>query len=534
MTYTGLTPPANAKGLVVGIGVNNDDPITATYGGVAMTLVCEDSQKVTRIYELLDLSGVSSDDLVITKVWHNHTGVEAVWLIATQEVYRVDEAADYLGSTNNNDVTLDPGSVATSAAYVIGTAGRSGGVPIASLSPHAGQTQLSEVDIPASPGPSMGASYKTGVTASATYGYTASGAFAGIGVAAVLYAMADVTLTPVVVTLEVEVPSGVGFHAIGDANYAPTPSYLEVVVPAGVGVNSTGPMQVALVGEDREIHRHTTGGTEGQVLTFHEDTEPTWEDGGAGSEHPDVGDHETMGLATQASLDAHVDDVSDAHDASSISVEDIAGNFTGTDVEAVLAELADIVVGADITSLLVDLSVSGARTVDRADAATHDLTLTGDSTLTPDHSTLVPGEAIDLRVIVRQDGTGGWGLDWGGTIAWVGGSEPTMPTAPDDAMTVGLLSVDDAVTWFGYVTETSGSVPSDTVEDETGWGVLPDAGVSTEYSRGDHTHGTPDMPSPGGGGSVGAILLESGHAVPFTFDEILQESDGSDFLYASE
>jgi hypothetical protein len=30
-----------------------------------------------------------------------------------------------------------------------------------------------------------------------------------------------------------------------------------------------------------------------------------------------------------------------------------------------------------------------------------------------------------------------------------------------------------------------------------------------------------------------AILLESGHAVPFTFDEILQESDGSDFLYAS-
>jgi hypothetical protein len=31
-----------------------------------------------------------------------------------------------------------------------------------------------------------------------------------------------------------------------------------------------------------------------------------------------------------------------------------------------------------------------------------------------------------------------------------------------------------------------------------------------------------------------AILLESGHAVPFTFDEVLQASDGSDWLYASE
>lgn len=41
----------------------------------------------------------------------------------------------------------------------------------------------------------------------------------------------------------------------------------------------------------------------------------------------------------------------------------------------------------------------------------------------------------------------------------------------------------------------------------------------------------------GGGSSSGVpppILLESGHAVPFTFDDILQASDGSDFLWASE
>jgi hypothetical protein len=60
---------------------------------------------------------------------------------------------------------------------------------------------------------------------------------------------------------------------------------------------------------------------------------------------------------------------------------------------------------------------------------------------------------------------------------------------------------------------------------------VADAGVLDEVARADHVHGMPAEPS--GSGSSGAILLESGHAVPFTFDEILQESDGSDFLHAS-
>ena len=44
-------------------------------------------------------------------------------------------------------------------------------------------------------------------------------------------------------------------------------------------------------------------------------------------------------MATQAELDAHVNDTSDAHDASAISILDAAGDFTATDVEAALAEL---------------------------------------------------------------------------------------------------------------------------------------------------------------------------------------------------
>ena len=39
--------------------------------------------------------------------------------------------------------------------------------------------------------------------------------------------------------------------------------------------------------------------------------------------------------------------------------------------------------------------------------------------------------------------------------------------------------------------------PSNTVSDETTWGIAPNAGASIEYSRGDHTHGMPLLPTIG-------------------------------------
>lgn len=44
-------------------------------------------------------------------------------------------------------------------------------------------------------------------------------------------------------------------------------------------------------------------------------------------------------MATQAELDAHLNDTSDAHDASAISIADAGNDFTATDVEGALAEL---------------------------------------------------------------------------------------------------------------------------------------------------------------------------------------------------
>jgi len=55
--------------------------------------------------------------------------------------------------------------------------------------------------------------------------------------------------------------------------------------------------------------------------------------------HPNLSDHDALGLATDVELAAHTSDTADAHDASAISIVDAGAVFTGTDVEAALQEL---------------------------------------------------------------------------------------------------------------------------------------------------------------------------------------------------
>jgi hypothetical protein len=151
-------------------------------------------------------------------------------------------------------------------------------------------------------------------------------------------------------------------------------------------------------------------------------------------------------------------------------------------------------VGSDLTSLHEDLSVSGAHTADRADGATHDLTLVGNATITLDGA--VTGEATDWRLIVRQDGTGSRTITWADTITWVGGSAPTLQTAANAVDTIGLVTIDDGTTYFGYHAGAGGGAgtPATTVESETTFGISPAVGSDTEYARQDHTHGSPADP----------------------------------------
>lgn len=64
---------------------------------------------------------------------------------------------------------------------------------------------------------------------------------------------------------------------------------------------------------------------------------------------------------------------------------------------------------------------------------------------------------------------------------------------------------------------------------ESGAGV---PGEGDEAARWDHVH--PEDAETGGGAVPSPILLQSDHSTPFTFDEILQNSEGTDFLWASE
>lgn len=77
-------------------------------------------------------------------------------------------------------------------------------------------------------------------------------------------------------------------------------------------------------------------------------------------------------MATQAELDAHMGDTVDAHDASAISILDVAGDFTATDVEGALAELQSDA-EADATALsdhIADTVAAHAASAISADSTT--------------------------------------------------------------------------------------------------------------------------------------------------------------------
>jgi hypothetical protein len=77
-------------------------------------------------------------------------------------------------------------------------------------------------------------------------------------------------------------------------------------------------------------------------------------------------------MATQAELDAHINDSSDAHDASAISIADAGNDFTATDVEGALAELqSDHETDAqNLADHIADSSAAHAASAISADSTT--------------------------------------------------------------------------------------------------------------------------------------------------------------------
>lgn len=129
---------------------------------------------------------------------------------------------------------------------------------------------------------------------------------------------------------------------------------------------------------------------------------------------------------------------------------------------------------------------------------------------------------------------GGSGLSLYGAFAkrWKLSSVVDIPTGTDPSTNPsnGFRLYAASATGKPTTRSSSGTVTTIMREGDTAGGDL--SGTYPNPSVADDSHSHTSATAPGGAGH-GAILLESGHAVPFTFDEIIQASDGSDFLYAS-
>jgi hypothetical protein len=185
--------------------------------------------------------------------------------------------------------------------------------------------------------------------------------------------------------------------------------------------------------------------------------------------------------------------------------------------------------GGDVISTIA--ASGAAETIDLANGNVHDVTLTDDCTFT--FTSPASGRARSFTLFLRQGASPPHLATWPGSVEWAGGAAPTLSTALNDVDVLTFVTLDGGTVWFGFAA--GGGAAIDYGEDgdisDLDFADVADAGVLDEVARADHVHGMPAEPA---GGGHGPILLASDHSVPFTFDEILQASDGSDFLYASE
>jgi hypothetical protein len=117
---------------------------------------------------------------------------------------------------------------------------------------------------------------------------------------------------------------------------------------------------------------------------------------------------------------------------------------------------------------------------------------------------------------------------------WQTGSAPVIDPAANALTVVTLGTVDGGAVWLGF--PTGGASIGATVEDETTWGIAPDAGVSTDASAADHTHGTPANPVSAAAlealGFVGQLLISDTPSTPLVFADIIQTEAEDDLVYA--
>lgn len=186
----------------------------------------------------------------------------------------------------------------------------------------------------------------------------------------------------------------------------------------------------------------------------------------------------------------------------------------------------------------------------------HTATLNADCTFTL--AAPVGSGAATLELYITASGTRTW--TWPGSVVWPGG---VTPDPPADTLLKRLIleTLDGGTTWYGVEVGggSSFATPAITLGDTPADGVATtvirsdativafddgadpttqdfddaaDPGTDDFAARRDHGHGMPSAPASSSGG--GHLLIASEHSSPLVFEDMVQNSEGSDFMYASE
>lgn len=103
--------------------------------------------------------------------------------------------------------------------------------------------------------------------------------------------------------------------------------------------------------------------------------------------------------------------------------------------------------GGGREDVATDADSGSAHTIDLADGNVHDLTLTDDCTLT--FTGAAADTACGFTLVLRQDATGTRTVTWPGSVAWPGGTPPTLSTGSSAVDVFTFLTVDNGTTWLG-------------------------------------------------------------------------------------
>jgi len=169
-------------------------------------------------------------------------------------------------------------------------------------------------------------------------------------------------------------------------------------------------------------------------------------------------------------------------------------------------------------------NMGAAETIDLADGNVHIGTLDANCALTfTGYST--GGDGISFALFVTQDGTGGRTVAFPAEVVNGAALAAALDTTASMLQIVSFVSPDGGTSVYGFIAGAG-------VTDHGALSGLADDGhpqylTDAEHEAVDHT-GLPGV----GAGAGQHILLADGHATPFTFNDLLQMDDGSDFMWS--